>query len=287
MRITLGPSALNVTALGRICVAGNSGTHIVKFVNVSDGTDVNGGAASVSMSGCSQGQFQYGTLAGPITLQAGASYYLASQELAGGDQWYDHGVLSATNVATVNSSVWLNGAIWAAIDGPNTSYVPPNFQYSALPPSPSPFVNGYNLNNRPLRSDFTGWLGMKLTVGTNPLTVSALGRIAVNGNSGTHSIKLVKASDGTDVTGGSVLLSMSGGTPGQFSYAALASPITLQANTAYYLVSQELQGGDQWYDYGTVSTTSAATVNNAVYGDGTSWALVGGSNVAYGPPSFK
>ena len=78
-----------------------------------------------------------------------------------------------------------------------------------------------------------------------------------------------------------------GGTPGQFWYAALTSPVTLQANTSYYLVSQEVAGGDPWYDFGIVSTTSLATVNDAVYWDGSQWVLVGGVGYFYVPLDFK
>ena len=63
-------------------------------------------------------------------------------------------------------------------------------------------------------------------------------------------MKLVNASTGADVPQGSVSVSMSGCTAGQFQYTSLAN-LTLQANTAYYLVSQE--SSDQWYDYGTVA----------------------------------
>jgi hypothetical protein len=105
---------------------------------------------------------------------------------------------------------------------------------------------------------------MKLTVGSLPLTITSLGRIYVTGNTGTHTVKFVTASNGTDVAGGSVSINMSTGTPSNgFKYVALAAPITLAANTAYYLVSQETSGGDQWYDSNTVlTTTTLATVNN-------------------------
>jgi hypothetical protein len=129
---------------------------------------------------------------------------------------------------------------------------------------------------------------MKLTVGPGDVIISALGRIFAAGNSRTHTVKLVRVSDGTTVPGGSISLSMAGGTIGQFSYAPLVNPITLQANTSYYLVSQELAGGDQWYDYGTVSTSSAAAVNSAVYSsDGLNWITVAGANTSYVPPNFK
>ena len=128
---------------------------------------------------------------------------------------------------------------------------------------------------------------MKLTVGDYPVTVSELGRAFAPGNSGTHTVKLVQASDGTDVPGGSASVIMAGGAAGEFSYAALASPITLQAQYHYYLVSQELTGGDFWYDHNTISTTTAAIVNSAVYWDGASWVPVGAGSTSYVPPNFK
>ena len=72
----------------------------------------------------------------------------------------------------VNSSVYFYNGSWIPVDAPDTSYGPPNFLYSldsSPPPDPNPqFVTGYNLNNKPLRNDFSGWVGMKLTVGAAP-----------------------------------------------------------------------------------------------------------------------
>ena len=56
----------------------------------------------------------------------------------------------------------------------------------------------------------------------------------------------------------------------------------------YYLVSQETSGGDQWYDYGTVTTSAIGTVTSAVYSsDGASWLTLGGANTSYVPPNVK
>jgi hypothetical protein len=97
-----------------------------------------------------------------------------------------------------------------------------------------------------LRNDFNGWLGMKFTVGASPLSVTALGRYVISGNNATHMVKLVNSSSGTDVPNGSVSIALSGATAGQFKFGLLANPITLSANTSYYVVSQETPGGDQW-----------------------------------------
>jgi uncharacterized repeat protein (TIGR01451 family) len=416
MQFTVGANALTVSTLGRIFITGNSGTHTVKLVQASNGTDVPGGSVSVSMTGGVSGQFKYVALGSPVTLQANTAYYLVSQEANGGDQWYDTGTVSSTNAGAVNNSIYsFDGVNWNSYNTANTSYVPANFQYALASLNPDltivkshsgsftqgdtgdtysltvtnsggaatsgtvtvtdtvpagltatamsgtgwtctqpagpctrsdalnanasypvitltvnvannapssvtntatvagggevntsndtatdpttinplggvlPFLTGYALNSPPLRSDFSGFVGMKFTVGSNALSVSALGRIFVTGNSGTHTVKLVQASNGADVPGGSVSVSMVGGVSGQFKYVALGSPVTLQANTAYYLVSQETSGGDQWYDSGTVSSTTAAAVNNSIYSYNNSgtWNSYNSANTSYVPVNFQ
>jgi hypothetical protein len=130
------------------------------------------------------------------------------------------------------------------------------------------------------------WVGMRFTTGTAPLTVTALGRMMRSGDSSTHTLKLVAAATGTNITGGSALVSMSGGTPGQFKYTTLAVPVTLTANTTYYLMCAETEGIDRFYDNNAVvQTTSAASVTGAVHSPtGTSnWAVFPGAGRTYGP----
>lgn len=363
MKLTTGANPPAISSLGRICVANNSQTHTVKFVNASTATDVPGATAQVSMAGCTPGQFVSSSVSS-ITLQASTSYYLVSQETQGGDQWYDQSAVSTAAVASVNSAVYSWNGSWYPIGSANTSYVPPNFQYTtggateyvlttnitpagsgaimvnpsaaggsyangtpvqltATPAAsctfvnwtgttngtanpltvtmsttqtvtadfqcsgatPAAFVTSYDLSGQSLRNDFTGWVGMKLTTGTNPLTVSSLGRICVAGNSQTHTVKFVSAGNGSDVPGASVAVNMTGCTPGQFVYSAI-TPVVLPAGTTYYLVSQETQGGDQWYDQGAISTTTAATSNNSVYFYGGNWISINSANTSYVPPNF-
>jgi hypothetical protein len=150
------------------------------------------------------------------------------------------------------------------------------------------FLTGYALNTPPLRNNFSGFVGMQFTVGPDALSVSALGRIFITGNSGTHTVKLVQA-DGTDVPGGSVSVSMTGGVADQFKYVSLGSPVSLLANTAYYLVSQEASGGDQWYDTGTVSSTNAGAVNTSIYSfnNSVNWNSYNTANTSYVPANFQ
>ncbi|MET0650390.1 MAG: Ig-like domain-containing protein [Pyrinomonadaceae bacterium] len=149
------------------------------------------------------------------------------------------------------------------------------------------FVTGKTLGT--LRNNLTGFVGMKFTTGAAPVTLTSLGRIFVSGNTGTHTVKVVNAGTSADVAGASVSVNTAAGTASNgFKYVALAAPVTLAANTAYYLVSQETSGGDQWYDSNTVlTTTSVAAVNNAVQRPSSSWVAVGGANNSHVPVDFK
>src|SRR5439155_22765947 len=99
------------------------------------------------------------------------------------------------------------------------------------PPGGTAVITGNLLGS--IRNDFTGWLGTRLVIGPTPMTVSHLARLVAPGNSGVHIVKLVNAATGLDVPGGSASDSMAGNAPGAFAYGALASPITLAANSAY------------------------------------------------------
>ena len=50
MQLTVIGGPLQVASLGRICVAGNSQTHLVKFVAASTGSDVPGASAVVNIA---------------------------------------------------------------------------------------------------------------------------------------------------------------------------------------------------------------------------------------------
>jgi hypothetical protein len=356
MKITVGASPLTVSALGRACATGNTGTHQQKLVNASTGADVV--SATVSMAGCTPGQFVYGATS--AVLPAGSSYFLMSQETSGGDRWHDQGPVSATSAASIPSAAYSSGANWIAIGSANSAYVPVSFLYStggpaqypltalaapagggtialnppggtyasgtvvqltATPapncsftswtgdltgatnpqsitmsvarnvtanfqctaPSGTSFVTAFSTAGRALRNDFTGWVGMKFTTGSSPLTIVSLGRICVAGNSGTHVVKLLSAASTSVLAIASV--SMSGCTPGQFVYASASAALT--ASTAYYLASQEIAGGDRWYDQGPVSTTGVAAINSSAYSSGASWIPIGSANTSYGPPNFQ
>jgi len=105
---------------------------------------------------------------------------------------------------------------------------------------PSPFV----------RNNFSGWVGFKFTTGPAPVRVTELGRWVLPGNSRDHNVKLVD-STGANVANGQTTVVTAGAVPHQFAYGTLATPVTLAASSTYYLVTEELNTGDTFYDYTT------------------------------------
>jgi hypothetical protein len=288
MSITVSGSPLTITALGRMFAPGNSGTHTLKIVNAATGADVAGGSTAITMTG-SAGQFVYANLLSPIVLTVNTAYYVLSQETSGGDRWYDFNTTATTAwVASLNGAVWGGGAPYVFVTGSaGRMYVPLDFQYTAAPPPPGgiPYVTLAHVGT--LRSNFSGWAGMAITVGNSPMTIISLGRMVTAGNNANHVVKLVSAAGG-DIAGGSVTVATAGVTPGSFAYAPLASPVVLNASTTYYLVSQETTGGDAWYDFDTtVQTNSVATLSSAVYAYTTSYSTLGGVGHSYIPVDFK
>lgn len=295
MSFTVGDQALEVSALGRMKVAGNGGAHLLRLIRAADGGDVPGGAVLVSMASGAAGQFQYAPLASPITLSPNTRYYLVSQESVAGDTWYNFDtVLGTTSVAIQTSAVWGSGTgQWNLAGRPGQSYVPVDFRYSQTtppagnPPQESAFVSSSATGT--LRNGFTGFLGMAVSVGAEPITITSLGRMKHSGNSRSHTLKLVRASDGQDVPGGSAVVHMSGGTVGEFLYAPLVNPVTLPAQSLHYLVSEETIGGDLWSESTTtVKTTATASVPYAVWGFGPGqyypWGAAGNT---YVPVNFR
>ena len=148
-------------------------------------------------------------------------------------------------------SVWVTN-IWRSdfvYDGKMRRRIRKEYQWRTGNGQTNAFITGVTPGT--LRNNHPGWVGFQMVVGSAPLTVTDLGRWVVSGNSNSHTVKIVR-SDGTDLPGGSVSVATAGATNGQFKYASLSSPVQLASNTTYYVVSQEVSGGDYWYDMDTV-----------------------------------
>ncbi len=280
MQVTVGNTPLLVNAVGRI-YAGGSSAHVVKFVRKTTLTDVPGASAIVAPQSAPFNTYAYATLPAPVVLQANTSYYLVSQELVGGDPWYDYGTVTHTAVASVDGLVYPNAGALTAMLAPNYTFGPPNFQYS----TPAPFITGQSSSS--VRNNYSGFLGTEIIPGAAPVTISALGRIYLPGNSGTHLLKLLSAGQGSTYTDlATAAITMQPGTANAYQYAALNAPVTLQQGTTYYVVSQETNGGDTFYDWGTVTHTSAAAVGGLVYQVGSSYSTVLSADYAFVPVNF-
>jgi hypothetical protein len=204
----------------------------------------------------------------------------------------NNAVVTLTAPGSTNGNVFQkwqrDGADWASTAS-TTVTMNGNHTMSAIytPAPTSYYVTGIAPGS--VHNNYSGFVGMRITVGANPVTVVALGRFMLSGNSATHTVKLVDGATRLDITGAAVSLAMPGGTVGQFKYANLSSPIVLAAGASYYLVSQETSGGDMWYYADTKVTTSAvATEVSAVYGPGGgAWNWFGGAGQVYGPVDFQ
>jgi len=128
---------------------------------------------------------------------------------------------------------------------------------------------------------------MKFTVGAAPIKVNQLGRWVAETTASAHTVKLLDGISGNDLVGGSTTIA-SGTVAGGFVYAQLQSPITLQANHPYFLVTQETSGGDRWYDAGAVTANSAVSVNGPAYQQSNgAFTLLFSAPYAYGTVSLQ
>jgi hypothetical protein len=152
----------------------------------------------------------------------------------------------------------------------------------SVTPQP-PFVTAFNTLGA-VANNFSGFMGMAIRIGGNPVMVYALGRLMVAGNNSGHEIWIVDPSNGSPFA--KLIVYMAGGTPGSFVYSPLSIPINLNANTDYYVVSSERVGGDQWHtDTTTLATTSVAAVIASVSGTGTTYTKHT-PGATYGPLDF-
>ena len=69
-------------------------------------------------------------------------------------------------------------------------------------------------------------------------------------------MKIVDAATGEDLPGSAVTIAWPAARP-EISYMVLwRVPVTLNPNATYYILSQETQNGDFWYDFNTTMQTT-------------------------------
>ena len=129
MRFTV-PASTPVTQLGRYKVTGDSKTHTVKLLQLAGNAGTVVGQATVNMSGTPSNGYVNAALASAVTLTAGNTYALGSQEVAGAteDQFLETTpVTVAAGTATVLSAAYsMDGVTWVTATTGPVSYGPPN-----------------------------------------------------------------------------------------------------------------------------------------------------------------
>jgi hypothetical protein len=133
------------------------------------------------------------------------------------------------------------------------------------------------------RNNSTAAFGINFIADSN-MTVTELGRWVISGNSQTHTVT-IRNNAGASL--GSVSIDASSGA-GAFKYAVLSSPVSLTAGNRYWILSDETNGGDQWYngDSAVSFTADFSSIFSAYFVSvGDFGSEVSGKN--HGPVSFK
>ncbi len=131
-----------------------------------------------------------------------------------------------------------------------------------------------NLTN--LRNNYLSPMGCRLTTGSSPITVTALGRVCLPEDTEIHDLRIM-AADRTTVVAEAHLDVLKAPANGDIKYVQLEQPVTLEPNTDYYLVSDEGLK-DKWFDSGLkVTTTDAAVMQGSVFRNDLSGGGTGGS----------
>ncbi|HYT92746.1 MAG TPA: PA14 domain-containing protein, partial [Gemmataceae bacterium] len=197
-RFTVGSSNLVVYALGRWVVAGNSGTHTLHLFSAADGSEIE--SADLDTSTATAGQYAYVNLPFPITLQAGRTYYVLSDEWAGEDRYADQNTtLSGASGITINGAargVWNNGWTFTSGTSGNHAYGPLNFTFATAP------VGALGYAPDPLQGRQAAFLGdtgrLSVTINFSTTGVFAFNVAAANKDGIENAIRLYL--DGVEIT---------------------------------------------------------------------------------------
>lgn len=142
----------------------------------------------------------------------------------------------------------------------------------------------------PARSNFSGSTGMQITTGPAGLRVRALGRYGLAGNKQTHTLSIVRVSDGATVATVQLSTADTHTDALGYQYGSLSHPITLAPDTSYAVLSSEVSGGDAFADANgtTVTTAAGASVDGPAYVDseGTYHTFAPNTGQTYGPVSL-
>lgn len=133
------------------------------------------------------------------------------------------------------------------------------------------------------RNDFGSYVGLKLTVGSNPLFITHLGRWIVSGNTASHIVSLRNTSN-TEIA--SATIDTTQFSAGDYGFLKITET-SLSASTSYYLFTQEVASGDVWYDTESYSITGDFSAIQTAFINGGSPFDTGISGGSYGPVNMR
>ena len=139
---------------------------------------------------------------------------------------------------------------------------------------------------------YTAWMGMGFQTAASTMTLRELGRWFDKDVNGSHSMRIVAAAAPTVILATAVIAKSAASTKNEFVYAPVASPITLAANTDYYVVSDEDATTDPFHDSDltrvSILNSAAGVKEYAVFGDDAgNYTTAPTTGAAYGPVDFK
>jgi len=183
MKITVGPEAMIVTALGRIYGEASDAKHNMIIINADTNEVV---IDNVKITGETKGKISYVNLPKPVVLQAGMSYYIATDVMSWTDEWYDSTTITTNSAAQLKGAVLMGLNGWEFFDVP-VSWGPVDFKYvktkserSTESKIESSLVSSGETTSEPVSQDASdsaktsgsGMLIMILVIGTAALIIA-------------------------------------------------------------------------------------------------------------------
>src|SRR4029077_21206673 len=164
----------------------------------------------------------------------------------------------------------------------------------APPPPGSPFVVSTMIGS-PKGDGGDQYRGYQITIGSQPLTITALGRWVgtLGGSVHTHTLGIYYQDSVTGkavlMAGTNVKVDISGKPPNTYTYAAIPSGIVLWPGQGYYILSFELgsSAGDIWYGGSTLTTSADASLGQAAFYDPSTGILGTFSQPPWVPVNFQ
>lgn len=132
------------------------------------------------------------------------------------------------------------------------------------------------------------WMGIRITIGPNSLTLRKLGRWFDANTTGTHAMRIVAASNPMATLAIVTVTRPAPVVESEFLYQSLANTIPLDANTEYFVVSQETLTGGSFRDsdmtrVSVIDPLACVDVRAAFGDDAGNYTVAPTAGAAYGP----